>query len=129
MPVIPYSGIRDKCLAWPAANLERVTLDADVAPGTLANYSTFVLTIREDPEWPRSGSRLVVPLDPAEAGGTPIVQATGTADVAANTISFSVTTPTNPGYQRYAIDVKGTGGTFGPNQLYLTTWLTILPIT
>ncbi len=125
---IPYSGIRDLCLAWAAGEkrVEKVEC-VGLAPGTtLADYSSFVLTIREDPEWPRSGCRLTVPLDPAEAGGTPAVQATGTPGDGLE-VTFILTAPASPGYNRYAFDVWGIGGAAGPTQIYQTTWLTILP--
>lgn len=133
MSVIPYSGIRDCQLSWPAGQKQTVTLTEDIVKShlptgrTLADYSSFVLTIREDPNWPRSGANLTVPLDPAVAGGTPEVTATGTADVSAFTIVFSLNAPANPGYQRYAMDVQGLGGVAGPTQFYEATWLTVTP--
>lgn len=130
---IPYTGIRDCQLSWPSGQLQTVTLTEDIVKShlptgrTLADYSSFVLTIREDPDWPRSGANLTVPLDPAIAGGTPIGTATGTADVSAFTVVFSINAPTNPGYQRYVIEARGLGGVAGPTAFYETTWLTVTP--
>lgn len=126
----PYTGIRDCGLEWEAGQLQRLTIPClDMAEGrTLADFTSFVFTIREDPEWPRSGSRLTVPLDPSEAGGTPAVQSTGTPDTPPGiNVVFSFNVPLNPGFRRYAMSMSGLGGAGGPVRFYPTTWLTVLP--
>lgn len=92
---------------------------------TLAAFTTFTLTVREDPGWPRSGMTLNLPLDPANAGGTPLLTVTGTPD--GTNVKFTATWPTNPGRKRYAMDMWGSGGTAGDVQLLRATWLTLLP--
>jgi len=95
---------------------------------TLADFATFTLTVREDPGYPRSGATLFLQLDPANAGGTPLIQVTGTPDASPGTlVTFVVTAPANPGRHRYAFDVVGTGGDAGPVQLQRATWLDVIP--
>lgn len=121
------TGIQECGYEWPAGQSQVVKVVVDLSEGRLiTDWAAFTLTIREDPGWPRSGATLFVPLDPAIAGGTPNVTATGTV-VSATEVTFTFTVPSYPGINRYAFDVWGTGGTAGPVQVFPTTWLTVKP--
>lgn len=120
------TGIQDLGLEWVAGQRQLIKVVCAPAPGrTLADWAAFVLTIREDPDWPRGGGTLFVPLDPSQ-GGTPAVQAAGTVTGGVE-VTFDVTVPSNPGKRRYALDVWGTGGTAGAVCFLQATWLSVIP--
>lgn len=121
-------GIQDLCLAWPANQRTLLRVACTPAAGrTLADWATFTLTIRQDPAWPRAGSGLFVPLDPSQ-GAEPVVQVNGTPDAAPGvTVLFDFTVPADPGFRRYALDVRGTGGTAGEVAFLPATWLSVFP--
>lgn len=124
------SGIQDLHLAWAAGQQMLPSVNCILAPGrTLADWSSFVLTIRQDPKWIRAGTDLYDQPDPIGEGWTVVVQATGTPDPAGGptAVQFSFATPTAPGVRRYVLDVWGLGGDAGAVAFISTTWLTILP--
>jgi len=123
--------IRDCGVCWPANQLQSLPVSLRLSAGrTLADWDSFILTIKEDPGWPREGATLQVPLDPSL--GSVLVQATGvdtgTMDQCGNPIvAFTFTAPANPGRKRYAFDVRGIGGTAGEVSFVDSTWLTVTP--
>lgn len=90
---------------------------------TLAAFTTFTLTVREDPGYPRSGMDLSAPLDPSTWEET--ATATGTVD--GTNVRFAVTVTASPGRKRYAMDMWSSGGAGGAVHLLPATWLTLLP--
>lgn len=97
---------------------------------TLADWSSFVLTARADPRWPRKGSDAsaasTAVLDPAGDGWPEAASVAGA--VVGSTLEFDVAAYTfAPGAKRYAFDVYGIGGTAGDSPLVTATWLTVLP--
>lgn len=132
--MFPPTGIQDCDYRLSAGQRQLLKVDCSAvlsASGlTLADFSTFTITVREDPGWPRSGSTLTPlgGLDPANAGGVPLIQVTGTPDASPGTnVMFVVTAPVNPGRHRFAFDVWGIGGDAGPVQLCRATWLDVGP--
>lgn len=128
---MPTPLIRDASppLVWDA--LQDQTVRVPLTPRdtlTLADYGTFTLTIRQDPEWPRKGSAQadLATADPIADGWE--VAATGTATAAAEDeeVELAVTVPADPGERRYALDVVASGGTAGRVQVVRSTWLTVV---
>ncbi|AMV27580.1 hypothetical protein VT84_24475 [Gemmata sp. SH-PL17] len=117
---------------WPALQTQTVRVECTLRAGlSLSDYGTVTLTVRQDPEWPRSGpARTAVDAANPRSDGWPIAAfAVGAIDAGATnpTIVFTVTVPAVPGYRRYALDVVASGGIAGRVQLVDTTWLTVVP--
>ena len=114
---------------WPAGQQQLVTVAVTTLPAgrTLDDWDGFTLTVREDPDFPRTTAELGENLDPAGDGWAVAVTADGTADADEDTVTFGLTVPAAPGPRRYALDVWGTGGTAGAVQLVPATWVTVLP--
>jgi hypothetical protein len=124
--IMTATGIQDLCLEWPAKQRQILTAACHPSDGrTLADWDSFVLSIREDPGWPRSGGSIAVFLDPTQ-GEDPVVQVTGTPMDGVN-VEFVFTVPTNPGKRRYALDVRGIGGVAGEVAFIHATWLSVIP--
>lgn len=122
------TNIQDLCLQWPSQQLQRISVVLTFGTGrTIADWATFVMTIREDPDYERTGAD-TGPVDPTNSSAPweLISQTTGTA-TGSDTVVFSVTVPTNPGYRRYAFDVRGYGGSAGETAFIPATWLTVTP--
>lgn len=120
------TGIQSLCLSWPASQVQLVRVPITLADGhTIASWASFVLTIREDPDYPRSGADLYDPLNPVGSWDA-VVESAGTA-YGSDEVRFSVTVPADPGIQRYALDVWGIGGTAGDACFIPATWLTVTP--
>ncbi|MBP3956342.1 hypothetical protein J8F10_13710 [Gemmata sp. G18] len=117
---------------WPALQTQTVRVECTLRAGlSLSNYGTITLTVREDPEWPRSGpARPAVDSADPRADGWPVATSSvGAEDVgaASPTVAFTVTVPAEVGYRRYALDVVALGGAVGRVQLVETSWLTVTP--
>lgn len=90
----------------------------------LTDFSSFTLTIRQDPSWPRTGALSATrnTADPIAEGWTAVVTATGSL---VNSIpTFTFTMPSAAGIERYAVDVWGNLAAGGQVQLVQATWLT-----
>lgn len=121
------TGVQDLCLEWPAKQRMIPTVRCTPAPGrTLADWDSFVLTIREDPLYPRSGGNLSLPLDPYGDGWAIAAQVTGVNEDGVN-VAFAVTVPAGPGKRRYVLDVRGVGGVAGEVAFIPATWLNVGP--
>ena len=115
-------------LKWAAAQTQTVRVTPTLPSGrALGDWTTFTLTIRADPEFPRSAAEQAEAgaADPITDGWAVSTSAEGT--VSGSTISFTVTIPSSAGYRRYAVDVVATGGVAGRVQLVVPYWLTVLP--
>lgn len=117
-------------LEYPAGQRQTFTIDVKLPTGrTLADFSAFTLTVREDPLYPRAAT-LLDAADPAgQAWATVSVSPTIAIDTTdpADTLNVSFTVPTNAGERRYAFDVWGqltVGG--GYIELYPCTWLSVV---
>lgn len=115
------------CLEWPASQRQLVKVTCSPATGrTLADWASFVLTIRIDPNYPRSGGTLYDALDPSGDSWTASVTSTGSI-TGTTEVTFDLTVPSSPGIRRYALDVRGVGGTAGLVSFLPATWLTVTP--
>lgn len=117
-------------LVWDASEDHTVRLALTPrAALDLSDYGTFTLTIREDPDYPRTGAAraTVSAADPINDGWA--VAATGTATAAAldTTVDIDVTVPDGAGDHRYCVDVTASGGTAGRVTVFRTTWLSVAP--
>lgn len=122
------TNIQDLCLSWPSQQLQRITVELTLGTGrTISDWASFAFTIREDPDYERTGSD-TVPVDPTNSSvpWTVISQTAGTV-LTSTSVVFSVTVPTDPGYRRYAFDVRGYGGAAGETAFIPATWLTVTP--
>ena len=123
------SLIREPALEWAGGQDITLRLSPLTLPAgrTLDDFSTFALTIRADPAYPRSGSSAVAArtADPLGDGWPVAVSAVG--QVVAGVVTFSFVTPSLAGRSRFALDVWGELDGGGEIQLVPTTWLTILP--
>ncbi len=116
-------------LSWSATQKSRVVLSPITLPAgrTLADFDAFTLTIREDPKFPRTGAAVSDNINPLGDGWA--VSVTSSGAVVGSTLVFDFASPSAPGYRRYSMDVRATGGTAGPVSLLRSTWLTVLPLT
>ncbi|VTR93196.1 unnamed protein product [Gemmata massiliana] len=117
---------------WPALQAQTVRVECALRAGlSLSDYGTFTLTVRQDPEWPRSGPArpAVDAANPRSDGWSISTSSVGAIDASATnpTVVFTVTVPAAPGYRRYALDVVASGGIAGRVQLVDSTWLTVIP--
>lgn len=115
-------------LSWPAGQDQTVKVTPTLPSGrALADWSSFVLTVREDPLYPRAGAAAAAAAaaDPHADGWAVEVTAAGSA--AAGVVTFTLTVPDAAGFRRYALDVWAVGGTPGDVQLVAATWLTVTP--
>ena len=121
------TGISDTpALTWPAGQVTTVTVPVTLPAGrTLADWSDFVLTVREDPRWPRQGADLDAPCDPHGEAWAVALTAAGTPSGAS--LAFTLTVPFAPGVRRYVLDVVGLGGTAGEVPLVSAVWLSVSP--
>lgn len=113
-------------LDWPSGQAQTVQVTPTLRAGrTLADWASFVLTIRSDPLWPRTGIALAERAfaDP-DADGWPLAL-TVTGTVSGSVVNFVFAVPTPAGYQRYAIDVWAVGGADGDVQFVPPTLLTV----
>lgn len=119
-------------IALPAVELRAgqatvLVLDPVTLPEgrTLADWASFVVTLREDPLWPRRPFQAADDLDPPNDGWASA--ATGAGEVEGDTLELSFTAPALAGERRYALDVWGVGGTAGDVQLRQATWCNVYP--
>lgn len=103
---------------------------------SLTDWSSFKLTLRTDPEWPRQWYHRPPQADPYYDSWAVALQATLTAGEAVVTVSGSpalefpiaaADIDLAAGEERYALDVRGIGGTPGEVPLVDATWVTLLP--
>jgi hypothetical protein len=126
---VPTPLIRESpSLTWDALQEQTVAVTLTPRTGlTVPDYGTVTLTIREDPEWPRSGAteanrHLADPI----GDGWEIV-ATGSEVASTSPIEIDVTVPDGPGTKRYTVDVVADGGDAGRVTLVPTTYLSVRP--
>lgn len=119
--------ILDSSYSWPANQKQQITLSPITLPigRTLADFATFILTIRTDPLFPRSGTDLNAVISPEADGWT--VATTASGSVVGATVVFDFNVPTLPGQRRYVFDARAEGGTGGPVALIPATWLSVSP--
>jgi hypothetical protein len=126
---MPTPQIRETpALSWAAAQTQTVRVSLTPRDGlALTDYGTFTLTVRADPEYPRTGAALaaVDRADPLADGWAVSTSAEGAIDD--DVIEFEVTVPSEAGRRRYALDVVAEGGDAGRVQVVEATWLTVLP--
>ena len=126
---MPVSLIQLPALSWSAEQQMLVSLSPLYLPAgrQVTDWSTFTLTIRSDPLYPRTGSDIPAALiaDPV-ADGWPVAT-TAVGSIVNGVVTFSVTVPTLAGVQAYAVDVVASGGTAGRVQLVKPRWLTVTP--
>lgn len=91
----------------------------------LGDWASFVVTVREDPLWPRRPFQANDDLDPVNDSWSSA--ATGSGTVVGDTLELAFTAPSGAGDKRYALDVWGIGGSAGDCQLRQATWVTVLP--
>jgi hypothetical protein len=114
---------------WPAGQVTNVIVTVDLPSGhVLTNWASFLLTLREDPKYPRVGDVDCQNADPTAEGWASTLTASGSV-ASSTTLSFSLTTPAGAGWRRYAMDVWGIGGAAGNVCLFPTTWVSISPRT
>jgi hypothetical protein len=125
--------VTEPALQWTAGQAMTVRVTPLTLPvgRQLTDFVTWTLTIRQDPSWPRTGPGSAGPLantrntaDPIAENWTIAVQAIGTLVNSVPTFTF--TTPSQAGVERYAVDVFGTLAAGGDVQVVPCTWLTIL---
>lgn len=117
-------------LTWSALGDQEVTVTLTPRDGTgLDDYGTFTLTIREDPEWPRSGpdKAAAASADPLADGWPVAASDTSTAGALDTEVNFTITVPEGAGYRRYAVDCVADGGSVGRVQVVRPIWLTVGP--
>lgn len=122
------TGIQDLCLEWPANQLQRITVVVTLGTGrTISDWTNFVFTIREDPDYPRTGAD-TEPVNPInDVSAWELTSSTAGTVASSTSVVFSVTVPSDPGYRRYAFDVRGYGGTAGQTAFIPATWLSVIP--
>lgn len=121
------TGIIDAGITWQAGASMRPTLTVDdgltlPAGRSLSSWDSYVLTIREDPLWPRTGADITAPVNPAADGWETTLTADGT--VVSSSVSFPLTVPSSAGKKRYVFDIWGIGGV-GDYPLVRSTYLTV----
>jgi hypothetical protein len=125
---MPTSLIRYPALEIAAGQYTTVRLDP-FTPGTgrtLADYASFLLVVREDPEWPRSGATEAVRhrADPIADGWEVVASAEGVLDDD-DVPTFGFDMPNAAGVDRYAYDVWATLVSGGqPVQVVQARWVT-----
>lgn len=120
------SLVRDLGLLWYRDQVSRLDLVVTLPTGrTLDDWASFLLTIREDPEWPNRGVTSSRKVDPLEDGWESILTASGSQVGVTNVVRFSFTVPANAGINRYTVDMWGIGGAAGNVPLFPATWLSV----
>lgn len=117
-------------LVWDAgeAHTVRVALTPRAGLG-LDDYGTFTLTVRADPDWPRSGAGRVAleTADPIADDWTVGASGSATAAAPAIEVAIDVTVPDGPGFRRYVGDDVAEGGAAGRVTVVPLTWLSVRP--
>jgi hypothetical protein len=100
---------------------------------TLADWATFTLTVRADPDWDTTFGRRIGPnkpgadyADPEGEGWTVVLTLAGV--VVGATLEFAISEADSDiaaGLNRYAFDVYAEGGAAGRVELVPATWLTM----
>jgi hypothetical protein len=114
-------------ISWPADQVTRLTLTVTLPAGrALTDWASFLLTIREDPEYPRAGTTkaTATSADPVGDEWASSLTASGTV-ATATTITFDFAVPSSPGYRRYRLDIWALDGTADDVPLFPSTWLTV----
>ena len=110
---------------------QKVILDPITLPSgrTLADFATFELTFRADPDWPRTTQELKEAAKSADpvGDGWAVVGSVVSGTVVSSTLEFIVPSSQglSAGEDRYAADVRGIGGTAGPAHILQSTWVTV----
>jgi len=119
--------IQDHGYEFPQGSFTLVVSPISLTSGrTLADWASFVLTVRQDPGWPRAGALLARPivdnLDPVAGAWSVAATLTGTG--VGTTLEFDFTAGLlSAGLYRYSFDVEGVGGTAGNSPLVVATWI------
>lgn len=137
----PTTTIKDIGLKLSTKSKQLFILDPITLVGghTLAEWDSFILTAREDPEWSEDhGGRYGLEkhsakwADPEDDGWTVAMSVLGSVN--GDTLEFAITeadSDIEAGINRYALDVWGEGGTAGRVQFLIGTieapvvWLTM----
>lgn len=90
----------------------------------VADFSGWTLTVREDPDWPRSGATEAArdAADPKGDGWAVVLTVTGT--VVDGVVTFALTMVAPAGYRRYSVDAWGALSAGGEIQVVEPLWLT-----
>lgn len=121
------SLIVEPALKWAAGQATVLSITPLTLPvgRSVTDFSTFTLTIRQDPLWPRTGDALAnrPTADPIAQSWPVVLTAAGTLVSSVPTFEFTV--PSGAGIERYSLDVWGTLSAGGEVQLVRATWLTV----
>ncbi len=118
---------------WAALEHKIVRVIVTLPTGrTLADWDSFVLTLREDPLYLHRSKQQLETADPHGEAWVIKSQVTGEIDEdVANMLVFDIASlPAFPGTNRYAMDVRGVGGVAAPDSetsLYPSTWVDLQP--
>lgn len=113
-------------LEYPAGQRQTLEIRTNLLGGrVLTDFSAFTLTVREDPDYPRSD---LATADPAGQAWAEVDTDPETEIDPADpdTLLVSFTVPADAGAHRYALDVRGTlaaGG--GTVFIHGCTWLSV----
>lgn len=127
MPVTPTQSIirESPILELPRDQVTKLDIVVALESGhALADWASFLLTIREDIQYPNRPLADYCIADPIAEGWASTLTAVGSI-LNSTTLRFTFVAPSGSGVRRYSIDAWGIGGVPGNIPLYQSTWLTV----